>query len=122
MVFFRYLPVFFLFFLVTGINVVANTGKDRSWKGTLKAVLIAALPLVILVGVHYGYDFVTGVAKWPSEALHMILVWVLPITMSFAAWIVRKSWQKTGNIWTGVFICALLFTLIQVANTTLYLM
>ena len=120
--FLKYLPVFFLFFLVTGLNVVANTGKDRSWKGTLKAVLIAALPLVILIGVHYGYDFATGVAKWPREDLHMILVWVLPITMGFAAWIVRKSWQKTGNLWTGVFICALLFTLIQVANTTLYLM
>lgn len=120
--FLKYLPVFFLFFLVTAINVVATTGKDKSWKGTLKAILVAALPLVILVGVHYGYDFATGVAKWPTLALNMILVWVLPITMGLAAWIVRKSWQKTGNIWTGVFICALLFTLIQVANTTLYLM
>lgn len=120
--FLKYLPVYFLFFLTVGLNVVANTGSDKSWKGTLKAVLISALPTLILVGVHYGMDFATATAKWPTLALNMILVIVIPITMGFAAWIIRKSWQKTGNLWTGVFICTLLFTMIQVANTTLYLM
>ncbi len=119
-VFFRYLPVFFLFYLVNSIVVVANTGEDKTWKGTLKAILINALPLVILLGVHYGYDFVTGTAKWPSLDLHMIYVWALVPTMIFAAWITRKSYAKTGNIWTAVFINAFLFTLMQVANTILH--
>ena len=120
--FLKYLPVYFLFFFTVGLNVVANTGSDRSWKGTLKAVLISALPSLLLVCTHYGYDFITGTAKWPTVALSMILVIVIPITMGVAAWFFRKSWQKTNNIWTGVFICTLLFTMIQVANTTLYIM
>lgn len=120
--FLKYLPVFFLFYLVNGISVVANTGHDRTWKGTLKAVLIGAAGVAILLGVHYGMDFATGTAKYPNQALNMILVWALVPTLAIAAWITRKSYLKTGNIWTGVFINAILFTLIQVANTTLYLM
>ena len=118
--FLRYVPVFFLFYLTNAIVVVSNTGHDKTWKGTLKAILINALPLAILLGVHYGYDFVTGVAKWPTLDLHMILVWALVPTMAFAAWITRKSYMKTGNIWTAVFINTLLFTMMQVANTILH--
>ena len=120
--FFKYVPVFFLFYLANGIVTVANTGTDRTWKGTLKAVLISALGCAILLGVHYGMDFVTGTAKYPTLALNMILVWALVPTLAISAWIVRKSYFKTGNIWLGVFINAILFTLMQVANTTLYLL
>ena len=118
--FLKYLPVFFLFYLVLGVSVIANTGHDKTWKGTLKAVLIAALPVAILLGVHYGMLFATGTAKWPTLALDMILMWAIVPTLAVAAWIVRKSYVKTGNVWTGAFICALLFTLMQVANTVIY--
>jgi len=116
----RYLPVFFLFYLVNAISVVANTGHDKTWKGTLKAVLLNALGVVFILALHYGQLFVTGTAKWPGQALNMILTWALVPTLAIAAWIARKSYLKTGNIWTAVFINALLFTLMQVANTTLY--
>lgn len=118
--FLRYLPVFFLFYLINSVVVVANTGHDKTWKGTLKAILINALPLVILLVLHYGKDFATGVAQWPTLALNMILVFALVPTMIFAAWITRKSYAKTGNIWTAVFINTLLFTMMQVANTILH--
>lgn len=117
--FFRYLPIFFIFYLVNGISIVANTGNDKSYKGTIKAVLMNCLALVILLGVHYGYNFVTGVAKYPTQSLTMIYVFALIPTLGVAAWIARKSYFKTGNVWTGVFINALLFTLVQVANTYL---
>ena len=120
--FVRYLPVFFLFYLVSAISTIANTGNDKSWKGTLKAILISAGGVAVLLGVHYGMDFVTGTAKFPSLALNMILLWALVPTLAISAWIARKSYFKTGNIWTAVFVNALLFTLMQVANTTLYLM
>ena len=64
--------------------------------------------------------FVTETAKWPTLALDMILVWALVPTLALAAWIIRKSYVKTGNVWTGAFTCALLFTLMQVANTVIY--
>lgn len=119
--FFRYLPVFFLFYLVNGISVIANTGHDKTWKGTLKGILVSALGVALLIGLHYGMLAVTGTAKFPTQALNMILTWALVPTLAISAWIARKSYFKTGNIWTGVFINAILFTLIQVANTTLYL-
>ena len=118
--FLRYVPVFFLFYLINSIVIVANTGDDKSWKGTLKAILINALPLALLLVIHYGSDFVTGFAKWPTLDLHMILVFAIVPTMALAAWITRKSYQKTGNIWTAVFINTLLFTIMQVANTILH--
>ena len=118
--FLRYVPVFFLFYLINSIVVVANTGDDKSWKGTLKAILINALPLALLLVIHYGSDFVTGFAKWPVLDLHMILVFAIVPTMALAAWITRKSYQKTGNIWSAVFINTLLFTMMQVANTILH--
>lgn len=114
-----YLPVFFIFYLVNSISVVANTGNDKTWKGTLKAILINALGLIILVGVQYGQWFVTGYSKW-SLQLPIIYVFAIIPTMIFAAWITRKSYAKTGNIWIAVFVNTFLFTLMQVSNTILH--
>ena len=118
--FLKYLPAFFIFYLVNGISTIANTGNDKTWKGTLKAVLINTVPLALLLGLHYGMVFVTGTAKWPTLALDIILVWAIVPTLGLAAWIARKSYVKTGNVWTGVFINTLLFTMLQVANTVIY--
>ena len=116
----KYLPFFFLFYLINSVSVVATTGHDKTWKGTLKAVVFNILGVTLLLAIHYGQLFITGTAKWPGQALNMILVWAIVPTLGLAAWITRKSYLKTGNIWTAVFINALLFTLMQVANTTLY--
>ena len=116
----KYLPFFFLFYLINSVSVVATTGHDKTWKGTLKAVIFNILGVTLLLAIHYGQLFITGTAKWPGQALNMILVWAIVPTLGLAAWITRKSYLKTGNIWTAVFINALLFTLMQVANTTLY--
>jgi len=119
--FIRYVPVFFLFYLFNNISIIANTGNDKTWKGTVKGMLISALGVTLLLGLHYGMLFVTGTAKFPGQALNMILVWALVPTLAISSWIARKSYQKTGNVWLGVFINTILFTLMQVANTTLYL-
>ena len=114
--FLKYLPAFFLFYLVNSISIVANTGADKTWKGTLKAILINALGLVILLGVQYGQWFITGTSKWTLQ-LPIIYVFAIVPTMILAAWITRKSYAKTGNIWTAVFINTFIFTMMQVANT-----
>lgn len=112
----KYVPAFFLFYLVNSISIVANTGADKSWKGTLKAILINAVGLVFLLVVQYGHWFATGTSKWKLN-LPIIYVFAVIPTMIFAAWITRKSYAKTGNVWTAVFINTFLFTMMQVANT-----
>ena len=119
--FLKYLPFYFAFYFMNAVAVVANTGRDKSWKGTLKAILLNCLGVVFVLAIHYGKDFVTGQAHWPTLALDILLLFAVVPTLAFAAWFTRKSYFKTGNIWTAVFISTLLFTLMQVANTTLYL-
>ena len=116
----RYMPLFFLYFYITGITVNANTERYKGWKAYLLGCFLIVGGLVIYLILHYGVLFMTGTAMWPAQALSSILLFALIPTLIVATFFNKIFYKMTGNVYTGVFVNTILMTMITVANTTLY--
>ncbi|MGS0972397.1 MAG: alpha/beta hydrolase [Candidatus Izemoplasmataceae bacterium] len=119
---FRYMPLFFIYFLAAAVTVYVNTRNCKNWKGDLLAAFLLAGPVVIFLVYQYRTLYNTGVAAYPTFSLSGILAMGLVPTLSFVAIISRRLSIKTGNIWTGVFFNTLFFILVTLANTTVYVL
>ena len=120
--FLKYTPVFFIYYLINAVSVVANTKNVKGWKGYLYAMFLNVGGLLLFLVYHYGKLFITGTAGVPTLALQPILLFGLIPSLAIAAVFTKKLYEKTNNVWIAVFLNSMLFTLITVANTTIYLL
>ena len=120
--FLKYTPVFFIYYLINSVSVVANTKDVKGWKGYLYAMFLNVGGLILFLAYHYGKLFITGTAGVPTLALQPILLFGLIPSLALAAVFTKKLYEKTNNVWIAVFLNSMLFTLITVANTTIYLL
>ena len=120
--FLRYVPIFFIFYFVNSIVVASNTKDVKGVKGYLYALALNIGGLVLFLAVQYGKLFLTGTAAVPSLALNGILLIGLLPTLAVAAIFAKKFAEKTNNVWTSAFFNTLLFTMIGIANTAVYLL
>ena len=118
--FLKYIPMYFVFYLVNSIVVVANTKDVKGWKGYLYAIILNAGGLILFTAYQYGKLFVTGRAYYPGLALHAIWLFGLIPTLIVAAIIAKKFYEKTNNVWVSAFFNTFLFTMIAVANTAVF--
>jgi pimeloyl-ACP methyl ester carboxylesterase len=116
----RYIPLFFIYYFAAGMSVFVNTRKMKNWQGDLLAAFLLAGPVVMFLAYQYYILYHTGVAPYPNFALSAILSVGLIPTLIFAAIIMRRMSIKNGHIWTGVIFSTVFFTLITLANTTVY--
>jgi pimeloyl-ACP methyl ester carboxylesterase len=116
----RYIPPFFIFYLCAGIGIAAISNGRKGWVADLLSIVVEAAPCALFLIYQYGVLETTGTAPYPSFALSGILVQGLIPTLIILALIQRVTLKKTGNIWTGVFLNTLFFTMITMANTTVY--
>lgn len=115
----RYLPYFFVFYMINTVAVNANTrGLKRG--SCLVAVLLNAGGLALWLLYQYGKLFITGVAGYPAEPLNGILLFALTPILAVAAIYARKLFDTTGNIWLASFLNSILFTMITAANTAMF--
>lgn len=114
----RYLPFFFVYYLINAIAINANT-RNRKFGGLI-AVVLNIGGLVLWLALQYGLDFVRGVALYPNQALNGILLFATVPCLGVAAVYARKLFEKTQNVWLSAFFNAMLFTMITVANTALF--
>lgn len=118
----KYMPFFFIYYLVAGAACVNNTNTEKlqgAWGYVLAALTNMGGILVWLV-LQYGMLFATGSAFYPGAALDGILLVALVPTLAVASCITRVLYKKTGNVWTAAFFNTILMTLMTVANTTIY--
>lgn len=116
----RYLPFFFIFYLCAGISIAVTTAGKKGWRGDLLAVAIEVGPSALFLLYQYGVLYTTGTAPFVNFALDGILVQGLIITLGMLAVYQHRSLEKSGNIWSGVFLNTIFFTFITLANTTIY--
>jgi pimeloyl-ACP methyl ester carboxylesterase len=117
----RYMPMLFIYYFAAGVTIFVNTKNCKGWKGDLLATFLLIGPIVLFLIYQYSVLFATGVAAYPTFSLSAILcVGLIPL-LTIAAIVMRRFAEKTGNIWTGVFFTTIFFTLIALANTTVYL-
>ncbi|HHT90634.1 MAG TPA: hypothetical protein GXZ68_06690 [Firmicutes bacterium] len=115
----RYLPFFFIFYLINVIVVNANSRGLKRW-GYLVAVLLNTGGLILWLLRQYGTLFITGVAAYPTENLNGILLFALVPILGLAGVYSRKLFEETGNVWLAAFLNTILFTMITVANTAMF--
>lgn len=116
----RYIPMFFIFYLCAGIGIASLSNGKKGWVADLVSILVEAGPCSLFLIYQYGVLESTGTAPYAGFALSGILVQGLIPTLVILALIQRHTLKKSGNIWTGVFTNTLFFTLITLANTTVY--
>lgn len=113
-----YMPIFFVFYLVNAIAVHKTTHGLKYGKRI--AILMNIGGLVTFLVLQYGMLFITGTGIDPSQSLtSIILIGIVPVLL-IATLFTKKLTEKTGNIYTGVFLNTMLMTLLTVANTVVY--
>lgn len=118
----KYMPLFFVYYLVSGAAAVSNTGTEKlqgGW-GYLLAALTNMGGILLWLVVQYGTLFRTGVAFYPGQALSGILLFALVPTLAVASILDKYLYKKTGNIYTAAFLNTMLLTMMTVANTAIY--
>ena len=119
----RYIPLFLVYYFAAGLAIFANTRNiKKGWVADILAAFLLAGPVVLFLIYQYVPLYANGTAAYPTFHLSSILCVGLVPTLTFAAIIMRRFSMKTGNIWTGVTFVTVFFTLITLANTTVYLL
>lgn len=116
----KYMPLFFIFYLCSGITIAHATAGKKGIKADLLAIAIITLPSALFLLYQYGVLYNTGTAPYPNFSLSGILVQGLILTLVFMSIIQRRTLEKTHSIWLGVFINTILFTMITLASTCVY--
>lgn len=114
----RYIPLFFIFY---AINAIGNAGfrfKDLpEWASIAINAFFNAAGVLLVILIQYITFRSTGVL-WQSDMnLGYIVVFPLVPVLAIATIISRLLYKKTGNIWLGAMLNAILFTVITCANT-----
>jgi peptidoglycan/LPS O-acetylase OafA/YrhL len=118
----RYMPFLFLYFLLNGAALQANTNSDymKGRKGYWTALLINIGGLVGWLVIQYGLLFLTGKAPMVTQSLNSIVLIGLTVNLGIATIITKKCLDKTNNIYTGAFLNTILISVVTIASSTMY--
>ncbi len=114
----RYTPLFLIFYLVSAIGNAGMRAKELpEWASVLINALFNSLGVALVVIIQYATFRSTGVLWQGDMNLGYIVVFPLIPILAIATVISRYTYKRTGNVWLGALINAILFTVITVANT-----
>lgn len=113
----RYVPLFIFFYLANAFTQnIGRMLKDRpEWQNILLMCVINGLGLFLLWVYQYGTFSVVG--KVPLNSARVMQTWSFFIVQSLCTIIARKFYLKTGKIYLGSFINALVFSMIACGHT-----
>ncbi len=116
-IFLGYLIPFTLFFLMLGVALNGQLRRNVKM-GTAMWINIALVigGIVVLLLVQYIALLSTGLMAIPAEPLLTIVAYQFVPLLAIVALITTFFFRKTGRVWTGAFLCALLITWIIVAG------
>ena len=114
----RYLLFFGLFYLLNGIaNQTYRTSTMPEWATIAINAFFNVFGIFLVIMIQYGTFKSTGVLWQGDMALgYIVLFPIIPILV-IATIISRLLYKKTGNVWLGSLINAILFTMITVSGT-----
>ena len=112
-----YLPLFFVFFLGMGVVLVGQLRRDRSpGRETAWAVLLSAGGYVAFLAYQYAPLLAGGTLATPTQPLWAIIAFQFIPLMTIAGVVTVWFHRKTGLVYVGAFVTALLVTWIVVAS------
>jgi hypothetical protein len=118
-----YAPVFFLFFLSNSLRVngaMRNAGQAE-WKSMLIAGIGNSLGLLLIVVVQYTTFAATGTVYWTDGWLYVNLLFAVVPMMFVLPYFNRYFFRMTGRIYLGPMVTCLVFIMVLLTNTVVYL-
>lgn len=118
-----YAPFFFIFFLSSSlrVNAAMRTEGQPEWKGMLLAGIGNSLGLLLIVVVQYLTFAVTGTVYWTDGWLYVNLLFAVVPMMFVLPYFNRYFFRMTGRIYLGPMVTCLVFIMILLTNTVVYL-
>ena len=118
-----YVPRFFVFFLSNSlrINAAMRFEDQPEWRSMLLGGIANSLGLLLIVVVQYVTFAATGTVYWTDGWLYVNLLFGVVPMMFFLPYFNRYFFRMTGTIYLGPMVTALIFVMILISNTVIYL-
>lgn len=118
-----YAPLFFVFFLSNSLRVngAMRFEGQPEWKSLLLAGVANSLGLVLIVVAQYATFAATGRVFWTESWLYVNLLFAVVPMMFFLPFFNRWFFQMTGRIYLGPLVTCLVFVMMLISNTVIYL-
>jgi len=121
-IFLSYLIPLIIYFLVIGLILHGELRRDKAgseikpWKEMLINIFLLITGYIILEALQYGPLFAGGTLAIPAASLWSIIMFQFFPIFTIAALVSTYFYRKTGHIYTGAFLSAMLVTWIIVAG------
>ena len=118
-----YAPFFFIFFLSNSlrINGAMRFEGQPQWRSMLLGGVANSLGLLLIVVVQYTTFAATGMVYWTDGWLYVNLLFAVVPMMFVLPYFNRYFFRMTGSIYLGPMISCLIFVMILITNTVIYL-
>jgi acetyl esterase/lipase len=118
-----YVPFFFIFFLSNSlrINSAMRFDGQPEWRSMLLGGIANSLGLVLIVVVQYVTFAATGTVYWTDGWLYVNLLFGVVPMMFVLPYFNRYFFRMTGRIYLGPMVTCLIFVMILITNTVIYL-
>ncbi len=118
-----YVPFFFFFFLSNSLRVNGGmrTAGQPEWRSMLLAGFGNSLGLMLIVVVQYVTFWLTGTVYWTDGWLYVNLLFAVVPMMFVLPYFNRYFFRLTGRIYLGPMVTCLVFIMILLTNTVVYL-
>jgi len=118
-----YVPFFFIFLLSNSlrINGAMRFAGEPEWKSMLVGGFANSLGLMLIVVVQYLTFALTGTVYWTDGWLYVNLLFAVVPMMFVLPYLNRYFFNMTGRIYLGPMVTGLIFIMILISNTVIYL-
>lgn len=113
-----FFPMWLLYTVSNGALISSARFKEMpEWLSTLLCTVANVLPVIILIAVNYGYLAINGHPIPEYLGNPAIFTWNFLAPTIFIALSSRYFFKKTGNIWTGAIVNAMVLSLMAATLT-----
>ncbi len=118
-----YVPFFFIFLLSNSlrINGAMRFEGESEWKSMLVGGFANSLGLMFIVVVQYLTFALTGIVYWTDGWLYVNLLFAVVPMMFVLPYFNRYFFRMTGRIYLGPMTTGLIFIMILISNTVIYI-
>jgi hypothetical protein len=118
-----YVPFFFIFLLSNSlrINGAMRFEDEPEWKSMLVGGFANSLGLMFIVVVQYLTFALTGTVYWTEGWLYVNLLFAVVPMMFVLPYFNRYFFDMTGRIYLGPMTTGLIFIMILISNTVIYI-
>jgi hypothetical protein len=118
-----YVPFFFIFLLSNSlrINGAMRFEGEPEWKSMLVGGFANSLGLMLIVVIQYLTFALTGMVYWTDGWLYVNLLFAVVPMMFVLPYLNRFFFNMTGRIYLGPMTTGLIFIMILISNTVIYL-